>query len=243
MRDLLLAAFFEADLPRKREVIRKRYASKLLRDGLDSLENPLVRLRFAEKPLASFHWEVEFPEVFDRKGSGFDAIIGNPPFAGKDAVTKGNRPGYLAWLKTIHPRSHRNADLADHFVRRAYTLLRDGGNVGLVATNTIGQGDTRSTGLRWICKRGGVIYDATRRMSWPGQAAVVVSVVHIAKDADLTVSGDEMRATASDSGWISGESSVQPRFSPEQAHASGIASRSPTQVSLGCRCGWIASNA
>jgi len=27
-----------------------------------------------------FHWEIEFPDVFARAGSGFDAIIGNPPW-------------------------------------------------------------------------------------------------------------------------------------------------------------------
>ena len=33
--------------------------------------------------------------------------------------------------------------------------------MGMVATNTIGQGDTRSTGLRWICTHGGTVYAAT----------------------------------------------------------------------------------
>src|SRR5208283_1242199 len=71
-----------------------------------------------------------------------------------------------------------NADLVAHFFRRAFNLLRQGGAFGLIATNTIGQGDTRSTGLRWICNHGGVIYAATRRKKWPGLAAVIVSVVH-----------------------------------------------------------------
>ena len=53
--------------------------------------------------------------------------------------------------------------------------------MGLIATNTIAQGDTRGTGLRFICNNGGVIYNATRRYKWPGMAAVVVSVVHIMK--------------------------------------------------------------
>ena len=52
---------------------------------------------------------------------------------------------------------------------------------GLIATNTIAQGDTRSSGLRWICEHGGEIYRATKRVQWPGAAAVIVSVLHIAK--------------------------------------------------------------
>jgi len=65
------------------------------------------RSPFAVRP---FHWEIEFPEVFDRENPGFDAFVGNPPFAGKNNLLKGNREGYLGWLKTIHEKTHGNAD-------------------------------------------------------------------------------------------------------------------------------------
>ena len=135
--------------------------------------------RREEPPLAPFHWEIELPEVFERDRPGFDSIVGNPPFAGKNTVAAANPDGYPDWLKTVHAESHGNADLVAHFFRRAFTLVRDGGTFGLIATNTIAQGDTRSTGLRWICTNGGGIYRARRRVKWPGQAAVVVSVVHV----------------------------------------------------------------
>jgi hypothetical protein len=77
----------------------------------------------------------------------------------------------------MHPESHGNADLVAHFFRRAFDLVRQDGTFGLIATNTIGQGDTRSTGLRWLCTHGGNIYAASKRTKWPGEAAVVVSVV------------------------------------------------------------------
>ena len=105
--------------------------------------------------------------------------MGNPPFAGKNTLINGNRDGYLDWLKTLHEESHGNADLVAHFYRRVFNLLRAKGCFGLIATNTIGQGDTRSTGLRWICTHGGTIFAARRRYKWPGAAAVVVSVVHV----------------------------------------------------------------
>ena len=47
--------------------------------------------------------------------------------------------------KSVHDESHGNADLVAHFFRRAFDLLRRQGTFGLIATNTIGQGDTRST--------------------------------------------------------------------------------------------------
>ena len=76
-----------------------------------------------------------------------------------------------------------------HFFRRAFTLVRDGGTFGLIATNTIAQGDTRFTGLRWICTNGGDVYRARRRAPWPGLAAVVVSVLHVHKGPFTGVRG------------------------------------------------------
>lgn len=130
-----------------------------------------------------FHWLLEFPEVFDRANPGFDAIIGNPPFAGKNTTIAANAEHYLDWLQILHEGAHGNADIVAHCFRRAYGLLREGGCLGLLATNTIRQGDTRATGLRPIRRAGGTIYTARRRTKRPGEAAVVVSVVHIVKGA------------------------------------------------------------
>src|SRR5690606_10451282 len=78
---------------------------------------------------------------------------------------------------------HGNSDLVAHFFRRAFGLLRRDGCFGLIATNTIGQGDTRATGLAAILGQGGAVARAIRRLKWPGEAAVVVSVVHVQKGA------------------------------------------------------------
>ena len=107
--------------------------------------------------------------------------MGNPPFLGGSSVSTHYGVAYRDWLKEIHPESHGNADLVAHFFRRSFHLLRGSGTFGLIATNTIGQGDTRSTGLRFICRSGGQIYRAFTRYKWLGQAAVVVSIVHVTK--------------------------------------------------------------
>ena len=179
--DLVLAAFFEGSKAKEREDTRQRYAGDVLNEVAHRYQGWLEELRDADPPLAPFHWELEFPEVFDRGNPGFDAIVGNPPYAGKNTVTTANRPGYTEWLKQLHAESHGNADLVAHFFRRAFSLMRTDGAFGLIATNTIAQGDTRSTGLRWICENGGEIYRAKRRFKWPGLAAVVVSVLHVCK--------------------------------------------------------------
>jgi hypothetical protein len=181
--DLVLAAFFEADKLAAREQKRAEYAGAILKEDADRYRDWLDECRSADKPLVPFHWEIEFPEVFARENGGFDAIVGNPPFAGKNSIAAANLDAYPDWLKAVHAESHGNADLVAHFFRQAFDLLRQNGAFGLIATNTIGQGDTRSTGLRWICQHDGEIFSVTKRMRWPGLAAVVVSVVHVAKGA------------------------------------------------------------
>jgi hypothetical protein len=177
--DLAIAAQFEGRNRKERDRCYADYQALLLQDP-DGATAVRSRLRNG-LGVWPFNWELEFPEVFDRANPGFDAIVGNPPFAGKNTIAQGHAPGYLDWLKWIHPESHGNADLVAHFFRRSFNLIRHGGTFGLIATNTISQGDTRSTGLRYICHHGGMIYDAQRRFKWPGIAAVVVSIVHVFK--------------------------------------------------------------
>ena len=182
--DAVLACFFGHPKPRAREAARRAFAG--LPDGGSAAMWTEVRglaatLGHAAHPIRPFHWELEFPEVFDGRDGGFDAIVGNPPFAGKNTLINGHRAFYLDWLQTLHEGAHGNADLVAHFFRRAFALLRPGGCLGLIATNTVGQGDTRETGLCAVIRAGGSIARATRRLKWPGEAAVVVSVVHVLK--------------------------------------------------------------
>ena len=184
--DLVLAAFFEGSKPKERESRRFAYQEAILTGDAWRHAVEMEGRRNEEMPFAPFHWEIEFPEVFERENPGFDALVGNPPFAGKNSVAAGNVTGYPVWLKELNEESHGNADLVAHFYRRAFNLIRDGGTFGLIATNTIAQGDTRSTGLRWICEHGGEIYRATKRVKWPGDAAVIVSVLHVTRGEHIS---------------------------------------------------------
>ncbi len=189
--DAVVASFFSASKPKERLAKRDQLAENLeewVRNedfaARKVVSTAVDELRSGQQAIEPFHWEAEFPEVFtfDGKGKatgGFDCIVGNPPFAGKNTLLNGNREGYLDWLQDMHEESHGNSDLVAHFFRSSFDRLRSDGCFGLIATNTIGQGDTRSTGLRWICNHGGQIYQAQRRFKWPGQAAVVVSVVNV----------------------------------------------------------------
>ena len=182
--DAVVSAFFATDKPKKRAAERANVLTVLELGGADwqeKLAAMAASLHNGGKPVHPFHFEIEFPEVFDRDNPGFDAIVGNPPFAGHNTTVSANRMGYSDWLRALHPQSSGKCDLVAHFFRRAFKLVRGHGILGLIATNTIAQGDTRSSGLRWICKNGGAIYNAHRRIKWLGEAAVVVSVIHILK--------------------------------------------------------------
>jgi len=174
------------------------------------LEKLALELRSGKHPIQPFHWEIEFPEVFARENAGFDAIVGNPPFAGKNTIIAGNASAYLPWLQVLHAGAHGNSDLVAHFFLRAFGLLRKGGVFGLIATNTIGQGDTRASGLTRILSGGGAIMRTTRRLRWPGEAAVVVSVVHVVKGAAPTSTLDGRTVRRISAFLVEGDLDVSP---------------------------------
>lgn len=122
--DLVIAAFFEGKNQKEREQLRLEYMNSILHGNADTYRGRLEEWRNADPPLVPFHWEIEFPEVFARENSGFDAIVGNPPSAGKNSIAAGNPTGYLDWLKHSHEHAHGNSDLVAHFFRRTSNLLR-----------------------------------------------------------------------------------------------------------------------
>ncbi len=132
-----------------------------------------------------FHWFLEFPEVFavQSKGdglanTGFDVILGNPPFLGNRKLSGTYGNAYLEYLK--HAFTPIGAvDLVTYFFRRIFTLIREKGFQSLISTNTIAQGDAREGGLDVIVRQGGSINHAVRSMKWPGIAAVEVALVTI----------------------------------------------------------------
>lgn len=183
MGDAVVSAFFAADKAKAREKARAEVESHIsgMPPRWDLLEAAAARLRAGEHGVTPFHWQVEFPEVFARDNGGFDAIVGNPPFLGGKRISGALGEKFALWINSQHSGASGNADLVAHFFRRSFALLREGGALGLIATNTVAQGDTRRAGFTWICSNGGEIISARRRVRWPGEAAVIVSVVTISR--------------------------------------------------------------
>ena len=121
------------------------------------------------------HWPLVFPEVFDPARPGFDAIIGNPPFLGGQKITGslGDCLPRVPCREIGHGVRRAAADLIAYFVLRAHALLNRSGQTGLIATNTLAQGDTREVGLDQIVASGMEIRQAVKSKPWPSKSAVL----------------------------------------------------------------------
>jgi len=183
--DRLLAASWSPGKPAERMALL-RVALKEVDDRIRDVDPAILEAEGRELRRESgcpdpFQWAVEFPEVFLDRG-GFDAFVGNPPFMGGQKITGNLGNEYRDYLVEHLARGKRgSADLCAYFFLRANHLLRTGGQAGLIATNTIAQGDTREVGLDQIIADGSLIPRAIPSRKWPGTASLEVAHVWLRK--------------------------------------------------------------
>jgi hypothetical protein len=116
---------------------------------------PVSRVIEAAEKLAEekrfFHWELEFPEVFEE--GGFDCILGNPPweqlqlaekefFASRDpeianAKTSAARKKLIQKLSETNPTLAEEWEQAKHFADAETKFVRESGRYLLTATGKI----------------------------------------------------------------------------------------------------------
>jgi hypothetical protein len=192
--DIITAQFF---IPKTQE-----NESSLITDSnflayMDGRENIATQVKSKAHSVSAekrfFHWFLEFPEVltppltkrgqgvFSDNNSGFDLIIGNPPFLGGKRISTIIGADILNFIKYYYSPCHGGVDLVSFFFRRNFSLLKHGGFTSLISTNTVAQGDSRAAGLEYILSQGGAINFAIRSMRWPGEAAVEVALIAIHK--------------------------------------------------------------
>lgn len=142
--------------------------SRMLDDIIDSGLKPTVPTDYEH--WRCVHWPLEIPEVMEN--GGFDAIIGNPPFLGGKKLTGTMGENVRKWYINILAGGNRgSADLCAYFYLRSYSLMRKGGTLGLLATNTIAQGDTREVGLDSMTDNGFTIVRSVQSKPWPVSSA------------------------------------------------------------------------
>jgi hypothetical protein len=116
------------------EKIRRNPNDEALEDLIERARNIAEKQRF-------FHWELEFPEVFEGQGSGFDSIIGNPPwekpsllqkewFAGRNeeiasSDSKSERDDLIEELTETNPSLYEKYQKADLRADQLSKFLRE----------------------------------------------------------------------------------------------------------------------
>ncbi|MCF3609213.1 BREX-1 system adenine-specific DNA-methyltransferase PglX [Planktothrix agardhii 1033] len=163
--DLLISSYLTN--VKKQEQQDLRLTLLMVAQGKASITNYQREILPDLNSLNPFHWELEFPEVFltarnepesnlNRKSKivtrqstiGFNALVGNPPFMGGQKITGPLGTPYRDYLVQYLANNVRgSADLCAYFFLRGQQLISEKGGFGLVATNTIAQGDTREVGL------------------------------------------------------------------------------------------------
>lgn len=101
----------------------------------ESLATGLAAKRTALKP---FHWDLEFADVFFQPDGqprpeserGFDAILGNPPYISTHTSSA------EGWRGALEKRAGFLDDLYVHFSELGFQLLRPGGGLGFIVSDT-----------------------------------------------------------------------------------------------------------
>jgi hypothetical protein len=156
-------------------------------ESLKSSNNQMLNAgRPSDAPLrVPMHWALAFPEVFAVRGTGFDAMVGNPPFVGGQKISGTFGSDYRSFLVHQIGESRRgSADLVAYFFLRSAQLSR---SFGLLAINTIAQGDTRNVGLDFLCADDWNIVRANKSRPWPGAAGVHIAQVWMTRGASKQV--------------------------------------------------------
>jgi hypothetical protein len=156
------------------EVLRETAGLWLRTDLPDAASPPWER--------RCLHWPLAFPEVFLGDASGFNAIVGNPPFLHGQKLSGAFGATYREFMVAAVAAGVRgSADLVAYFIRRAIDVLGESGAAGLLATNTVAEGDTLDVGLAPLLAGSVAIVRAVRSVPWPGDAALEISKLWLSR--------------------------------------------------------------
>jgi adenine-specific DNA-methyltransferase len=98
-----------------------------------------VNIRAWSEEKRILHWPLEFPQVFDKDGGGFDAVIGNPPYEVLSAKESGieERSREQAYVRRMFRTCKGKINTYRLMIERGLTLLKKGGVLGFVVPATL----------------------------------------------------------------------------------------------------------
>ena len=148
---------------------------------IDSSLSLVANSASSQKSKSSKSKSTNSPSPIPHSQKGFDSLVGNPPFMGGKKITGSLGTEYRDFIvKWLGNDKKGNADFCAYFFLKAKHLLNENGGFGLIATNTISQGDTREVGLDQLIENC-TIYRAVPSRTWPGGASLEVAYVWLRK--------------------------------------------------------------
>jgi len=109
-------------------------------DFYDNIDPNFITEEIRQK-INAFDWQAEFPEIFNHKNPGFDAIIGNPPYV-RIQTMKQTQPEAIPYFSTHYKSaSVGNYDIYVVFVDRGFSLLNSIGRLGYIVPHRFFKAD------------------------------------------------------------------------------------------------------
>jgi hypothetical protein len=111
-----------------------------------------------------FHWELAFPEIFfnadgtPKENSGFDAVIGNPPYVRQERIQP-----IKPYLATHYAVYSGTADLFLYFYERGLQFVKDAHRLGYITSGTYMNSNSAkpfreyihdNAGMEWVANFG-----------------------------------------------------------------------------------------
>jgi adenine-specific DNA-methyltransferase len=99
---------------------------------IENLENEIEEIRNNKIYENAFEWRFEFPEILNNNGefSGFDVVIGNPPYIRQEEISK-----MKMHLKSTYQVFDSIADIYVYFLERGASILRKNGTLIYILPN------------------------------------------------------------------------------------------------------------
>lgn len=82
-----------------------------------------------------FPWKLHFGEVFNRENSGFDIVIGNPPYVNANELKKSMDNDLYTKLKEFYITAKGTVDLYIYFMEKGIRLLSSNGTLAFITPN------------------------------------------------------------------------------------------------------------
>ncbi|WP_242058597.1 DNA methyltransferase [Microcoleus sp. FACHB-SPT15] len=146
-------------------------------------------------PLDTLDQNIVCEDALFTKWAKADAVIGNPPFLGGKHMRIVLGDDYIDHVFQRFPNVKDSVDFCSYWFRLAHEHLGENGRAGLVGTNSISQGKSRTATLDYITQNGGYIHEAISTQPWSGEAAVHVSLVNWCKKEPSTYHLDNRKVS------------------------------------------------